>query len=118
MDRRIFASLALWVAVGAGWASASDGPDLLIITPKDLVEPAGLLAAHRGARGLQVRIEVLEDRVKEGVVSRTTLRNFIREVHRDSEGRLKFLLLMGDGPERGADFKPDRLRIPPYIVKP
>ncbi|MHC5081616.1 MAG: C25 family cysteine peptidase [Planctomycetota bacterium] len=118
MKRWILAGFALWLAFGAGVGAASDGPDMLIITPKDLVEPAGLLAAHRGATGLRVRIEVLEDRVKEGVVSRTTLKNFIRDVHRDSGGRLKFLLLMGDGPEAGTDARLGRLRIPPFIVKP
>ena len=89
MKPSIIAVIALWIAFGAGLVAASDGPDMLIVTPKDLVEPAGLLAAHRGALGLQVRIEVLEDRAKEGKVSRAALKDFIRSVHRDSGGNAR-----------------------------
>ncbi|MHC4778690.1 MAG: C25 family cysteine peptidase, partial [Planctomycetota bacterium] len=99
-------------------AAAAEGPDMLILTPKDLVEPAGVLAAHRGAKGLDVKIEVLEDLVKSGVEGPESTRDHIRELYRASGEQLRFLLLMGDGPDPDRDGMLGRVRIPPKIVKP
>lgn len=111
---RIFAAVGCLV-LGAAAVFGAEPPDMLIVTPKDLVGPAGMLAAHRGARGLAVRIEVAEEIAGGEGLDPERIRGFVRSVHAASNDRLRFLLLMGDAPRAGAG---EPLRIPPKILAP
>jgi hypothetical protein len=115
MKHLLFAAPMVF-AVLLGAATAGEGPDFLILTPKDLKNPADALAVQRRKDGLSVEVHVVEDRIGQGkALTHGMIRDHVRAVHASSGKRLKYLLLMGDAPAR-RDPK-GRVRIPAKILR-
>ncbi|MHC5036818.1 MAG: C25 family cysteine peptidase [Planctomycetota bacterium] len=99
----------------AASAFASEAPDMLILSPKDLVKAAQALAIYRETKGHAVRVETLDGDEKAAERTPESLKAFVKKIAKEAGGRLRFLLLMGDAPGPG-DPK-GAFRIPPKILK-
>lgn len=91
---------AAWQPVANQNLAGVSAPDLLMITPPAFEQQANRLAGFRNAsNGLDVRVVTTTQIYNEYASGRpdiTAIRDFVRQLYRQSPGRLKYLLLFGD----------------------
>ncbi len=87
------------------------GPDYLVVTPQAFQAALEPLLAHRRAQGHRTRVVIAEEaqRAHHGSADDArAIHHAIRQVHDESQGALRYLLLVGDVP-RHDEPKTDRL---------
>lgn len=99
----------------------SDKPEMIIVTPDYLIQYANKLAGFHKNRGLKVEVTTLEQIYNEfscGMVDVSAIRDYVRYVYElssETDLKLKYLLLFGDGSYDNRPDSEDRSRfIPTY----